>query len=376
MYPVSDRFKKAIKVSHVMRSRVDIVAPDSTVLKEGLSVERGNVSIDGANAVRRRASTDLIDATGEYTPGDYEDMLHPLAHNEVRLYRGIRFSDGTEELVPLGVFDSERVTITDSGESVHLSLDLYDWTVKVQRARLLAPYIVPAGTNYGTAIRDLIESRVPGLKYNFSYIDAVTPELRFGSDDDNAGGGDPWKYAQEMAESVAHQLYFDVNKVVILKPIPDVRNDPVVWEYEEGPKAMVLSIQKQVSKAETYNHVIVMGENTDNDEPVSAEAWDDDPDSPTWLDGPFGDVPTWLRSPYVTTESQAQQLADAKLNQVLGTQEQLTTTNIANPAHEVGDVIKVKRDRIKVDSRFVIDKMNANLSPMQSMNLTMRERRH
>jgi len=369
LYEISDSFKAAIQDSHTIVTKSEVLNTNY-VLQYVLEPTVGNVTVDRDNNIRRRCTVELVDPTGELTPSDASDLLHPLANNRLRLFRGVKLPGG-DELVSLGVFDIFDSIIDDNGDRLVIKITGFDLSKSVSRTRLLRNYNVPIGENFDLAIRDLLSFKVPTLSFNLPSIPHLTPPLVFGASGD-LGGGDPWKYATEMAESVGHDIYFDIQGVVNMSPVPNPEVDPVVWEYIEGEKSMLLYVEKRMSKDDVFNHVIVTGENTDLDEPVRAEAIDDDPNSPTYYNGPFGNVPTFLHSEYVTTESQAQQLADAKLRQVRGMEAGMQIIATPNPAHEVGDVVRIKRDRAKIDSKGVIERVNISLNHNVSNNMTLR----
>jgi len=283
------------------------------------------------------------------------------------------------ELVPLATLDIFDTVIDDTRDELKIQLRLFDFSRKIERARLLENYRIAPGTNYRDAIHDIINDGVPDLQYDLPSVDFVTPNLVFGSSGDQ-GGGDRWKYAREMAQSIGYDLYLNRNGVVTLRPVIDVDTQPIVWRYDETDNANLLFVTREISKEETYNVVQARGESTSNDEPVTAIAMDENPLSSTYVGDPpgssaYGMVPTFLNSKYITTENQAQQAAEARLKQVLGSTEKMRIMTIVNPAFEGNDLIRVIRGRSNLDCRFLIDKFNVPLEYNVSMNFTMREMR-
>ena len=371
MYPITDRFKRAIKRSHVISTHVQVLDQNWSVLHDNLLVTQGNVSVNGNNANRRSCSVSVVDPKGELTPKEATDLLHPVASNRFRLWRGVEYAPGDSEEVSLGVFDIYDCDTIDSGENMVTQLRAFDFSKRIQRARLERNYSVSMGTRYDTAIANLVNFAWSGVDLAFDDVDILTPDLVFGASGDQVGG-DPWKYAQDMAAAVGHELFFDIQGFCVLQPVPS-HDDPEVWEYAEGSEATMLHLTKRIRKENTYNKVIATGENSGSDNPVRGEAIDDDPTSPTYYYGPYGTVPTFFRSSYIRTTEQAQQVAEARLRQVKGATESIQITATPNPAHEVGDTVRVKREKSRVDSKFVIDSFNVNLSAQQSMNISMRD---
>jgi hypothetical protein len=283
------------------------------------------------------------------------------------------------ELIPQGVFDIFDANVEDTRDSITVDLKLFDFSRKIERARLLRNHTVDAGTNFATAIRDVIDQGVPGLTYRFPEVPFLTPRLVFGASGDQEGG-DRWKYGREMAESIGYELFMDRQGVVRLQALPAERNQPIVADYTEGKESTFMYVTRSLSKESTYNHVVAVGESTSSEEPVRGFALDNDPNSPTYIgdpygSGPYGAVPFFLRSKFIRTEEQAHQAAEAKLKQLQGTTEQMRLISIVNPAHDPGDRVRVVRERSKLDCRFVMDSFNVPLDYSGPMNITMRETR-
>lgn len=375
MYNVSDEFNKRIKQSHTVVSRVDVYNGD-TPLVENLEVERGYVHADNEAANRRRC--DVVVGDPDMTPEEANDLLHPLSGNELHIHRGIRmYEPDTEELVPQGVFGIEDCNVDDQGESITISVKGFDRSKRIQRARWTDLYFVAEGTNVATAIRGILTNRMPDI--DIAWVDTevtteTTPPLVYGYGG-WSGGGDPWEHASKLAESIGYELYFGVEGTCQLTPVPDPSVDPVVWTYQEGPDNLLLFGSRKLTRDNVFNHVIAFGLNTSTDEPIRVEATDDNPNSPTYIDGPFGDVPTYHRSTLLLTETQAQAAAEALLREKLGTPEQVRFISVVHPGHDIGDVVQIERERAGITGTHVIDKLSIPLGAMESMNATCRERR-
>lgn len=380
MYAVSDRFTAALRESHTAVCRVDLLR-QGEVIAADVPVLGGDVVDDSAAVVRRSASLtlapdqallDLLAASPTADGG-----LWPLG-NELRLRAGVRYAPGDEEYATLGLFRIARPQVVSQAGDLALSITGYDRGRSVSRARFTQPYEVAAGTNYATAIRDLVVSRLPWLseaEQQFMATPYTTPGLVFTSDDD------PWKVAQDMASSIGAELYFDGDGVCVLQPQPDPAYTPPVATYHEGEDATVLSVSRDLDDEQAYNGVIVVGEGTDNAAPVRAEAWDTDPDSPTYYDpahpadSVYGAVPMFITSQYVTTVEQAQEAANANLARVAGVVESVEFSAVNNPAHTAGDVVEIRRQVVNVDGVYILDSVKVGLGHAFTMSGTTRKRR-
>lgn len=327
-----------------------------------LEITSGSVSV-ADSPVRRSCSVTLADEDGDLVPDELSDLVAP-GGNEIRLWRGI-----PGELVPLGVFRITDSDVSDSGESLTIKVKGQDRARTVQRARFEDVYTVASGTNYATAIKDLIDSRVSGLTYSFMVTSRTTPALTFDA------GSDPWEAARKMAASLGAWLYFSPAGVCTLEPIPDPETQPIVATYAEGDEATILAVNKSITEDHTYSVAVVSGENVGVGAPPRATAEDDDPQSPTYVGGSFGRVPIFLKSKFITSAAQAQDVADALLLRAKGASEVVSLQVIPNPAHNIGDVISVKRTRAGVNSRYVIDGLTIPMQAAGAMQVKTRKQR-
>lgn len=278
----------------------------------------------------------------------------------------------------MGVYRISRPVISESASELSVTIDGYDRSRSVSRARFTEPYVVAQGTNYITAIRDLIKSRLP-LFTDDDFItmttNYVTPQLVFTSDDD------PMDKAIKMAESIGAEIFFDGDGYCVVRPEPDPAYDQPTYSYSEGDEAIVTSFNRDLDDEQAYNGVIVVSEHTDLVAPLRAEAWDTNPNSPTYYDPDYpenslyGPVPFFMNSQYITTQQQADDAANANLARVLGIMEKVQVTAVANPAHTSGDVVTVERARLGITGVNIIDNLSIGIGDQFSMTATTRKRR-
>lgn len=363
---MSAALQAALITSHQVAIKAEVY--DNGLLQTTLEVLGGSVTIDGSAVVRRTCTISLTDEDGTLTPSEASDLLAPFG-NEIKLYRGATISDA-DDTVPIGVFGIEASNV--SGQRGGLTIDITgsDRAAKVQRARWTSAYAIASATNYATAIHDLLTSRVSGLSFNFTTTSRTTPALVFGDSTQN----DPWAAAQKLATDIGCELFFDADGVCVLRTIPDPSTASTAWTYAEGSTATILGVKRAMSREGVYNHVIVAGEPVDGTTPVRAEAYDDDPASPTYYLGDFGDVPYFYTSPLITSTAQAQDVANGLLRKVLGAVETVDVEIIPNPGHEASDIIQVTHASTVTDDRFVLDRAEIPLSYADSMKVSGRRR--
>lgn len=379
MRSVSTRFLEETRGDHTAIARADLF-DGATLVFADLPVVAGTITDDSQAMFRRRftgqvaCSVEVLDLLPTTVPED--GGLWPLG-NELRIRGGVLYDDDTEELVDMGVFRVSRPSLADVGANLTLSLEGYDRSRAMSRNKFTDPYSIAAGVNYATAIKDLIKNRLPFLvdgDFNFMATTFTTPLLVFDHQDD------PWDMAMKMAQSIGAELFFDGSGEPVLRPEPDPVFTPSSFDFVEGEEATVLGITRDLSDEEAYNGVLVIGETSGN-APVRATAWDTNPDSPTYYDpaipgaSKYGAVPWVVTSSYITTSAQAQAAANAELARVLGVLEHIDFNAINNPAMESGDVITLTRDRIHVDSAYILNSITMGLGSNTSMAGTTRKRR-
>lgn len=368
MQAASARFLTALTSgAYRLATQVSIPATGVTV-----PVSAGQITVDRTAAQRRRATL-IVEAlpgtpAAALIPTSSSAPLAPFG-NEIQVQSGIVYPDGSRELISLGVFPIATSTVTDTGTDLQISLDCYDrsWTVSIRKFK--TPYAVAAGTDVAAAIRGLIGSVYPGLTYNIVPTPgaSTTPAATF------AEGADPWAAALTLAASVGLELFFDVNGVVVGRPIPPA--GATVWTFTEGTTTGPVQVRNVYTRDQVSNDFIVSGDGTPNAAtgPVRAEASDTNPNSPTYTGGPFGDVPTFITSNLVTSTTDAANAAANALAASVGGAHLLTVSCPPNPLFDVDDVVAVTRTRAGLaGQRFVVDQIKHTIRHDDLTTLTGR----
>lgn len=365
----TDEFYDEIRKSHTVVSYVDVIAPNQEAHR--LLVLDGEVACDRTAQVRRSLNCRAVDPTGEITPRNTGEILTPYG-TEMRAYRGVRYSDGSEEICSLGVFRLARSAITYKADgSSDITLEAYDRSRTIQRDKFTAPYVVAANTNVLTAIKEIVKRTFPDAEY-----DSITTTLTTSAPMLLDTGADPWEACTQLARSMGCEIYFDVEGRLVVAPPPDIHALPApVFTYVEEDRCTMIDLARQFADENGFNGVVVTGESPgDEKPPVRAEAWDMTSTSPTYRYGPYGEVPMFLTDNTAKTEEDCAKVAKAQLALLLGTPAQLAITAMVNPSYEAGDVVEVKLDRSGVDGLFGVDAFNVPLSASATQRLALRER--
>lgn len=363
MFISSDRFDESILVSHDVTTKCEIVDPSGIHVVGELDVIAGNVSTDASRKTRRQCALSMQDQTGELVPNAVNDILQPYSGYSLRLWRGISWRDGTSELFPLGTFLPHNPRVNDLDDSLQINVDGYDRSKTISRMRWTMPYSVAAGTNTNTAIKAILDSRMSGLRYNIEPSAHTTTSLTFGL---TADQNDPWADADSIASTDGKEVYFDARDIVTIRGIPDPDLDPVVAVYEEGENSTMTTISRENNGEVVYTGVIVIAEGSQLAAPFRVEVWRTDTDLR---------IPYFMFSPSISGQAQAQAAGEARLQQVGRAQYGVQVQCVPDPRLEVGDVVRIKRARSKIDDVFTVTSITMPLDAESEMSFTTSQRR-
>ncbi len=362
MFAVSSRFLAALRTSHTMISRVDAYA-GSRLLAGDLPIAEGSVSVSAGTGVHRKLSLTVADRA-----------LWPVLSAvgvELRAWRGIRYTDGTQEMVPLGVFglDTQSLpVITGGGVSISGAPDRW---ARVQRARFEAPrvsnYPIAVVDQIATLVREALRVRVDTGGVTGVNLAAVaqTPVLVWDRDRDKA--------IQDLATTAGVEVFFGPTGDLVIRDAV-ARTRAPVWQVHAGRDGVMISGTATRDRSRVYNVVVVVSAKTDGQPPFFPVAVEDtDPQSPTNVGGPFGRTPYFLTSATLGNAEDARAAGAALLAKTKVRYTDMSVSAVVNPALESGDTISVTAED---GSRqvFVADSFDVPLTADNEQNLTLRTR--
>jgi hypothetical protein len=370
MYPVSSAFLTRIRGSHIAPVTVEVWDTNSNSLITNIYPISGQVSVDNRRDIRRQCELTVVDIDGTLVPANGFATLSPF-NRELRVHRGVRYDDGTEELVPLGVFIITKVKIDDGQDGVKITLEGSDRSLRIAKRKWYTnDFWIDEGTAKEDAIKQILLDRVPETQVDFIATNQTTTVLYPTLDQ----ASDPWKQALDIAKSAGVDLYFDVNGVARLRNIPDPDTGVVDIGYLDNEEAVVTTLSRELGTDDSFNGVIFTGEGTNLTIGVLGVAWDDNPNSPTYRNT-YGEVPMFKSSATVLTVEEAETAAVAELRKVIGAAEKIEWSQLVNPAQDVYDLVKLVRAPSKVDATLVLDSVTIPLGADQTMSAVARSRR-
>jgi Domain of unknown function (DUF5047) len=361
------------KIECLFRGQVvfssESVFPSSSVQAAagGGFILSGSVTVDVTSDVRRRCDIEIVDP---------DNILSPylgIYGQEIRLYRGMILASGPAH-IPIGTF---RPTEIDKVAQPALTIKLRgsDRAYAIAQRRLMDTYTILGGTNNGTAIQALIQSRIPWMPLSSDFTTVTTTVVP--QDVSYTKNADVWAICLALAGAASCDLYCDPMGTATLLPVAAGLSSDPVWEFVDGQSqtAITAGVRDNSSTARSVCVVTATGTALPSGAPLpTAASYDIDPDSSTYYLGEFGMVPDFFDTPLAGTTAQCQAMADARLTLFAGRAERAELTAIPNPAHEGFDPIHVVTDSGRIDVVNVLENFAMPLSDAALMSCGSRRR--
>jgi hypothetical protein len=173
-----------------------------------------------------------------------------------------------------------------------------------------------------------------------------------------------WEAMKDIANGFGYELYFDAQGYLVMREYLDPVTAPLAYSLATGPLVgNLVSYGKTVNDNRIYNKIVVTGESSDSEIiPVSAIAENTLPDSPTNI-ARLGERVYQYVSAFITTEAQAQDVADKFLKIHALEEFELSFSSIALPWLEVGEIIEFVDPRPSEGqpTRFLLSSLNLSL---------------
>lgn len=316
--------------AHTVVSRADILT-SGVVVAQGIPISDGQVTKDRGQWARRTCTATIADSSPAMRA-----LTMPYG-NEIRLWRGVVMPSGSEYLLCQGTFGIQDAEVDYIAGGIKVSG--IDRGRRVTDDRFPFARTLDQSSVVGTLRQLLMESTPWAGVGAFGLSDRATGPLTWAQDREGA--------CKDLAASIGGECYTEPFGDFILAPVPDMAS-PTVWTVRAGDGGALVAPARKLSRQGVYNAVVVTSSAADAAEVSSSQTAtgrtaiaDDDLYSPTWRDGPFGQVVTYYSSPFVKTQDQADTAAAAILRNQLGLSRSVSFESAVNPALEAGDVIAV-----------------------------------
>ncbi|MFG3014308.1 DUF5047 domain-containing protein [Streptomyces cinerochromogenes] len=362
MYAVSSKFLQTLSTSHVMVAKVDAFY-NGTLTASNLPFTDGSVTVDRGSKTRRTLS--LTIAGNKLLPWAETDVLAAYGQQLV-VSRGIRYSNGAEEWVPLGTF-----RINEPGGDVHsgpVTVSGASMECAIIDDKFQVPTTTRGQSRCVDAITTLIRQTLPSATVVNLTAGARNPAVAVANWD---AGSDRWDAVTQIALAMRAEVYVDAQGRFVITDLPDVVNGPVAWNIAEGTGGNLISSGRSMPRTGVYNAVVASGENTaSGSAPVSGTAKDTDSTSPTRWGGPFGKVTKFISSALFVSAGDCQAAAEYALFDATAPNVQTSISSLPNPALEGNDIIRLTHAGRK--ERYLVQSVTIPLTAEGQFSINLR----
>lgn len=293
-----------------------------------LRLIEGDIELDATADIRGAGTVTLA----EPWPRVRNRSLAPFGA-EVFIARGVDLGASGTLWAPLGYYRIQDLEQSDAARGP-LQLSLEDRMATIIDSRFLQPRQWVQGVTVGEIVDEIVREIYPAV------------EIVYDDDSDQSQLGrsliaeeSRYDMLLTLANGLGKIVYWDGEGRLRFESIPDEQTP--IWRVNAGPDGVMVESKRSLSREGVYNALVVLGEGTDELNPVRAVAYDAQESSPTFFGGPFGQVPRFYASPFITTQLQAENAAVNMLRQSLGASYDVGLSAVPNPALKPYDVLRV-----------------------------------
>ena len=212
MHPVSDRWEHALTGAHGIAVQVDLLLGDGSVVAEDIPIVGGSVTVDRGSEVQRSLRLEIAD------PADFPvlagDPFSPYGH---RLYvqRGIRYTDGTVETVPLGYFVIRSISGDLHAGPLTINAPGLETVVRDR------PFEQAVSTAQTATHAAFIADQLIQVDSNFVLVDQSSRGSEPLATTTFDAGDSRWDAIRDVATAVGAEVFADENGSFVLRDIPE-----------------------------------------------------------------------------------------------------------------------------------------------------------
>jgi hypothetical protein len=315
-YPIGATAEHALRTAHTASAHVQVFSSGLSFPGPGfldIPLQDGDITMDGGSLIRTTASLKVDPSWWQWA------RLFPLYGSTMLVRYSIGSVDGVTPPVevvfpPLICETATRetpgadITLTGSDpmrlcEYASFPFSVYTSSVLIANATyvdlltwLLSPTFASANPS------NLFYSNPPRVPAGY-VLDASQERIQ---------------YIRDIASSLGVDVWMDRDGYWSAQPINRLQS--VVWAIDAGSDGVMLTGQDILSGEKTRNSIAVFCEQSDGTPPIWVSAKDNDPASPTYVGGPFGERVYRRNSGFLRDIASMQALA----NQLLAEQSLLS----------------------------------------------------
>lgn len=365
MRPVSDAFLRTVTGSHTMTCEARVLDsfqsgtdPDGTVIP----IMDGSVTMDATASILSTLRL-TTDGTAMW-PNRPSSLLGPYG-NEVWVRRGLQYGNGTTEWVSLGYFRIQNPG-QDEAPDGPIRITGSDRMVGITSARLLAPRQYLPTDTFGDVVSDLVLDVYPAATIVWDdATDTETIGRTIAVEQDRYGG------LNDVITSRGKIFSWDYRGFLVIRDLPDPSN--VVFDVVSGEGGVLIKAARTLTREGVHNAVVATGEAPDEGSPARGVAIDNNPDSPTYFYGRFGQEPRFYSSPLLMNDTAAERAATTILRKELGLPYSVDLTFVPNPALEPYDPVRTRYTERDGSETHVLETLTVPLDEKGAMTGTTKE---
>lgn len=186
---------------------------------------------------------------------------------------------------------------------------------------------------------------------------------------------DRWKIMKELADSIGYEVFFRGDGYLTMLPYPDPVLSPVSWIFRPGQlDGSLVDFERSGNDSRVFNHVMVRGATNTNSSgfntTVFSERLNTDPSSPTNIER-IGDRVFPITSDYITTQEQADQIAEQQMRIVSLEEFEINFESVVLPWIDVSTIVDIIDSGVAptTPQRFLLSSLNLSmeLGPMSGI---------
>jgi len=334
----SAAFEAAIAGSHVLAVKCEAWIAGRRVASDLPLREDASISVDSSRFVRRFARLSFMEETASSAESLRSVLNRPGC--ELRVWRGVQLKFGATEYLPIhwGLADK----ISGAWPAKTLAVECPDLGQKVAYDRFPGPRKSGAYTT-PLQIAVLVGESVPRLRFIDTTGATGTVRPVVWDRDRNAA-------VDTLAVSIGAESFFSPQGVWVTRPVQTLLGIPML-SVREGQA--LISASDDTDWSVVRNDITVNCERADGTK-LLGRSTDNDPSSPTWIDGPLGRRTGFYASSLFTTTAQCNTTAKALRARMQGARVSIAFETLVHPGLEAGDRVDVTHDgrtaRIVLDS--------------------------
>lgn len=339
-FAVVDPYRQVVRSSGLaIRYTADAYLGGNPVAgASGLGPVGGSITDTIKPGVRRMLHMELAPSPGLF------DALAPVG-TQLAVTAYVSINGQPVATIPMGLFDVDDQKITEGNG--RLTITAPDKWQRIVRAKFMGPQTSTSGVRVTDQITYLIQGALGSSERVNVKATSLATVGTLTWDKDRA------KAIIDLADGIGAWVYFDRNGVATIADVPTT-GKAADWLIDSSASGVLVSLDRQRSRASTYNVVAVESSASGGAAFPAQFCWDSDSSSPTYVaPGPWGPTPPasasspfglavyYFSTPLPLDAPGARAAGGTVLSKTVGRASSVQMTSLPNPAMDAFDVLDV-----------------------------------